>query len=616
MASCITCGNDIPDNSDFCNKCGASISGQTGKLNPDTILEDRYVIVKTIGQGGMGAVYLALDKRLNNIPTAIKEMSTNAVGGDLQAAIAAFQKEVSILLGLKHPALPYIRDFFPQDADRWYLVMEYINGITLKEVVEQRGPIPESDVLDWTRQLCEILTYLHSQKPPIIFRDLKPANIMLTPEGQIKLIDFGIARNFRQGNTADTTAYGSHGFAPPEQYGQNQTDERSDIYALGATLHYLLTGIDPGHTPFDFESPSKFVKVSPKFEDAIMRALAIKATHRPQYVQELLDMLPIVDTKSIPVPDVKHNNDGSTLELADSKAASIGVLSSGLNENGNQTHAIELPEQNMDAKQGDSNETDQNTIALKQDKDPINIGNSAQSKKQASRNRKRNAIIVACLTIALISGGMYGVSLRKKIATPVVESQTSQSSVTVNNTSGSKAMVNNDAKSVESNNIDNKQNGRDSANDNKDTNTAQAITTQNQTSHDLVDVKVGDKYGYKDKNTGEMIIQPQFSCADPFYGDRARVETGNKAGYINKSGNWVIGPYATIACVCGEGLYAFSEGNKSGYVDVNGNVVIQPQFDYACPFAQGYAQVYTNNQSAWIDHTGTIVKWGFDGPTQ
>ncbi|MEN6389484.1 MAG: serine/threonine-protein kinase [Syntrophomonas sp.] len=318
MARCDVCGNDIPDSSDFCLRCGANISGKTGKLDPDTVLEDRYVIVKTIGRGGMGAVYLAIDQRLNNIPTAIKEMSTNAVGGNLQAAIAAFQKEASILIGLKHSALPTIRDFFSRGADRWYLVMEYIKGVTLKEVVEKRGPIPEDEVLDWARQLCEILIYLHSQNPPIIFRDLKPTNIMITPEGHIKLIDFGIARHFRQGNTADTTAYGSHGFAPPEQYGQNQTDERADIYALGATLHYLLTGIDPAGRPFNFEPPGRYVNISPAFENMIMKALALKIEERPSSVRYFRDFI-----ANRPTTDTQKSTSKVRFEIEAAKSDSI-----------------------------------------------------------------------------------------------------------------------------------------------------------------------------------------------------------------------------------------------------------------------------------------------------
>lgn len=291
---CPACDAVNADNNKFCSECGYSFSGgQTGQLNPDTMLENRYIIVKTLGRGGMGAVYLALDTRLSNIPVAIKEMSTRAVGGDLQAAIGSFKKEASMLISLRHPALPRILDFFSSNEDRWYLVMDYIEGHTLKEMVDKRGPIPEAEVLDWGRQLCGILDYLHRQNPPIIFRDLKPANIMLTPQGQIKLIDFGIARHFRAGNNVDTRAYGSSGFAPPEQYGENQTDPRSDIYALGATLHYLLTGKDPGKNPFNFEVPSSLVRVSPRFEKAVMQSLEFKTDNRPKSMQELLGLLPL-----------------------------------------------------------------------------------------------------------------------------------------------------------------------------------------------------------------------------------------------------------------------------------------------------------------------------------
>ncbi|MGE5458901.1 MAG: protein kinase domain-containing protein, partial [Methanobacterium sp.] len=146
MVKCRVCNADIPNESVFCLKCGASLTGgsQTGQLNTDTVLENRYIIVKTLGRGGMGAVYLAFDQRLNNSPVAIKEMSTNAVGaGNLQAAIGAFKKEASLLIGLRHPALPIVRDFFPKGEDRWYLVMDYIQGETLKQIVDRRRQIPE-----------------------------------------------------------------------------------------------------------------------------------------------------------------------------------------------------------------------------------------------------------------------------------------------------------------------------------------------------------------------------------------------------------------------------------------------------------------------------------------
>jgi len=263
----------------------------------------------------MGSVYLALDARVNNMPVGIKEMSTQAVRGDLQAAIGAFEKEASLLSSLRHPALPRINDFFSRDEERWYLVMDYIEGQTLKEMADNSGPIAEVDVLNWGRQLGEILDYLHKQNPPIIFRDLKPANIMLTPEGQIKLIDFGIARHFRLGGTADTSSHGTRGFAPPEQYGANQTDPRSDIYALGATLHYFLTGQDPSKNPFIFEAPSRTAKISPRLETAIMKALEMKAENRPQNMQEMLDLLPL---------GVERPTPGKSLDIADKSREKAG----------------------------------------------------------------------------------------------------------------------------------------------------------------------------------------------------------------------------------------------------------------------------------------------------
>lgn len=292
MQKCPSCGTQNLEENKHCHNCGINMTSATGQLSPETVLENRYVIVGTLGRGGMGAVYKALDQRLNNIPVAIKEMSTTAVGQDnLQAAIGAFKKEASMLISLKHPSLPHITDFFARGEDRWYLVMDYIEGETLEEVIKKRGPVPEPEVLNWTKQLCIILDYLHNQKPPVIFRDLKPANIMLTPEGVIKLVDFGIARHFRPGIASDTSAYGSSGYAPPEQYGGYQTDARSDIYALGATLHHLLTGIDPCKNPFSFEPPSKIVRVTLELEHAIMKAVELSPEKRTSSVREILSLI-------------------------------------------------------------------------------------------------------------------------------------------------------------------------------------------------------------------------------------------------------------------------------------------------------------------------------------
>jgi serine/threonine protein kinase len=189
----------------------------------------------------MGAVYQAKDLK-RHVLCAIKEMSLSMVPPEEQAqAIQNFKDEAKILWGLNHPNLPTFYGFFSENQ-RHFLVMEFIDGRTLEDLLEQnRGPFSERRVLGWARQLCDVLEYLHSQNPPVIFRDMKPGNAMLTRDGQVKLIDFGIARLFRPTGSVDTQLLGTPGFAPPEQYGSAQTDERSDIYSLAMTLYQLLT---------------------------------------------------------------------------------------------------------------------------------------------------------------------------------------------------------------------------------------------------------------------------------------------------------------------------------------------------------------------------------------
>jgi len=214
---------------------------QTGQLDPRTLLRKRYVIVRTIGHGGMAAVYEARDTR-RGTSCAIKEMSLSTVPTqERPQAIQNFLAEARILSRLNHPNLPAFTDFFTEGT-RHFLVMEFVDGKTLEDLLEaNKGPFSERRVLGWARQLCDVLEYLHNQQPPIIFRDLKPGNIMLTRGGRIKLIDFGIARLFRPSSGQDTQLLGTPGFAPPEQYGSSQTDERSDIYSLGMTLFQLMT---------------------------------------------------------------------------------------------------------------------------------------------------------------------------------------------------------------------------------------------------------------------------------------------------------------------------------------------------------------------------------------
>ena len=204
----------------------------------------------------MGAVYKAADIELGNRLVAVKEMSLRGLNvREESEAIRDFKREALMLASLQHPHLPRIYDHF-LEIGHWYLVMDFIAGETLEDYLMRKPghKLPFDEVIDYGIQLCTVLDYLHTRQPPIIFRDLKPANIMRGVEGHLYLIDFGIARHFKPGQAKDTVAFGSPGYAAPEQYGQTQTTPRSDIYNLGAILHQMLTGRDPAQTPFFFTS--------------------------------------------------------------------------------------------------------------------------------------------------------------------------------------------------------------------------------------------------------------------------------------------------------------------------------------------------------------------------
>lgn len=213
-----------------------------------TVIDEKYEILKEIGHGGMSTVYLAMDKRLNK-QWAVKEIRKKGSGKNDEIVVNSLLAEANMMKRLDHPALPRIVDII-DNGITIYVVMDYIEGESLDKILSEYGAQPEDRVVEWAKQLCDALSYLHSQKPPIIYRDMKPANVMLKPEGNIKIIDFGIAREYKEQNLSDTTVLGTKGYAPPEQY-SGQTDPRSDIFALGMTMHHLLTGIDPrGGEPY------------------------------------------------------------------------------------------------------------------------------------------------------------------------------------------------------------------------------------------------------------------------------------------------------------------------------------------------------------------------------
>lgn len=248
------------------------------------ILQNRYRVVRRLGGGGMGQVYLACDTRLADKKCAVKQLvpDPHLTPGEQQQAAELFRREAAILANLNHPNLPDVFDYF-EEGGCFYLVMDYVEGETLADRLKQSpSGLPQEAVLEWALQLCDVLDYLHTLEPPVIFRDMKPANIMVTPGGQIKLIDFGVARLFNPEKQTDTLKMGTAGYAPPEQYaGQGQTTPRSDIYALGATLYELLTGDDPTAHPFVFTPPNKLrPAISATLSEAVMRAVALDPAAR------------------------------------------------------------------------------------------------------------------------------------------------------------------------------------------------------------------------------------------------------------------------------------------------------------------------------------------------
>ncbi|MCD1260374.1 serine/threonine protein kinase [Paenibacillus athensensis] len=208
-------------------------------LRQGTILGQRYSVISILGQGGMGSVYLVEDLKLRGKLWAAKQTYHQA--GDYQQ----FIDEAEMLIKLDHPNIPGIADYFPPDEDgASYLIMEYIKGRTLAELFVSAGrQVPDEDVVHYARQICDLFEYLHAFEPdPIIYRDLKPSNIMIDEQRNVKLIDFGIARTFTFGQEADTVQIGTVGFAAPEQYENKQTDHRTDLYTLGAVMYFLLSG--------------------------------------------------------------------------------------------------------------------------------------------------------------------------------------------------------------------------------------------------------------------------------------------------------------------------------------------------------------------------------------
>lgn len=293
----------------------------------ETPLLNRYRRIRLLGSGGFGAVYMAQDLRLGRT-VAIKEMDADRLGPDEQAiAEQMFEHEARMLASLDHPGLTRVWDFFQIDR-RAFLVMEYVPGHTLREALNRRGgPLDEPFVAECALQLCDVLHYLHTRKPQVIFRDLKPANVMVvepppdttgsvSPEPLLfRLIDFGIARLFKPDQTGDTLIIGTPGYASPEQYGQGQTDVRSDIYSLGATLHHLLSGQMPTSVP---PPPLATLNpaVSPALAQIVARATATDPNHRYQTVEAMRHDVLALRAGNAPQPYVPPTTDTMAARVA------------------------------------------------------------------------------------------------------------------------------------------------------------------------------------------------------------------------------------------------------------------------------------------------------------
>jgi serine/threonine protein kinase len=263
-------------------------------LTPNAWLQSRYQITRQLGTGGMGTVYLAKDHRLAGYQCAIKEMSPSQLSPqDRSWATRAFQQEAQMLAKLNHAGLVRVSDYF-EEGGNWYLVMDYVPGQTLETWLEQTpgGFLPLHITLNYVEQLCDVLDYLHHQQPPVVFRDLKPGNVMVTPSGDLKLIDFGIARLFKPGQTHNTVNLGTPGYASPEHGGQGQTDPRSDIYSLGVMLHQMVTGYDPTATPFTLPPARSLNPTVPsEIETVIQRATQLNRSQRFQSAAEFREAL-------------------------------------------------------------------------------------------------------------------------------------------------------------------------------------------------------------------------------------------------------------------------------------------------------------------------------------
>lgn len=256
-------------------------------LEIGSVIDGKYKILNVVGKGGMSVVYLAMNERANK-QWAIKEVRKDGMQS-FEVVKQNLVAETDLLKKLNHPHLPSIIDVIDCD-DTFLIVMDYIEGNPLSKALETSGAQNQDDVIEWAKQLCDVLGYIHSRKPPIIYRDMKPSNVMLKPDGNVMLIDFGTAREFKYSSVADTTCLGTQGYAAPEQFGgHGQTDARTDIYCLGATMYHLVTGHNPATPPYEMYPIRQWnPMLSSGLEEIILKCTQRNPEDRYQSCAELL----------------------------------------------------------------------------------------------------------------------------------------------------------------------------------------------------------------------------------------------------------------------------------------------------------------------------------------
>ena len=303
-----------------------AIKGEQGGLKNGDVLKGKYEILALIGEGGMSRVYLARDLELVNKQWAIKEVdrrATDPMGRPIEQSLAS---EAELLSKLQHPAIVDIVDI-EKTTNYIYVVMDHVEGEALDKVMRQKGPQSEEDVQNWMIQICDALSYLHRQDPAIIYRDMKPNNIMLHPDGYVKLIDLGVAREYKDEQKKDTIAFGTTGYAAPEQYGKAQTDARTDIYGIGATMWHLLGGSAP---PVEFPLPNvreANPNVGEGFADVIIpKCTQLEREMRYQTCEELVSDLEVYQELT---REYKAKQRRKVTSFAGSVAASVLLVIAG-----------------------------------------------------------------------------------------------------------------------------------------------------------------------------------------------------------------------------------------------------------------------------------------------